>query len=51
MLSANSAQNGEARVASKSNLSRKKTKFYISVFTLSEREINKTTLIVHAPKK
>jgi hypothetical protein len=49
MLTANSAQNGEARVTSKSNLS-KKTKFYISVFTLSERETNQTTSIVHAPK-
>jgi hypothetical protein len=50
MLTANSAQNREARVASKSNLS-KKQKFYISVFTLSEHEINQTTSIVHAPKK
>jgi hypothetical protein len=50
MLTANRAQNGEARLTSKSNLSYK-TKFHISVFTLSEHEINQTTLTVHAPKK
>jgi hypothetical protein len=49
MLTTNSAQNGEARVASKSNIS-EKTKLYISVFTLSEHETNHTTSTVHAPK-
>jgi hypothetical protein len=28
----------------------KKTKFYISIFTLSKYEINQTTSTVHAPK-